>query len=183
MKRNIAMVAGLMLLAACAEFAMGRKIWGIGGTPGFWSGNIWSEHNSQFLLDPYAFTHVSHGILFYGILSLAFRGLPVGTRLVLAVALESGWEVLENTNMVIERYRAETISLNYFGDSIVNSMVDVVACMLGFTLAWHLPKRATIIGVVALEIVLALWIRDNLALNIVMLLHPSASIRTWQLVK
>ena len=172
-----------MILAAIAEFAMGRKIWGVSGTPGFWSGDIWSSHNSQFLLDPYAFTHVSHGVLFYAILSLAFRGLPVSTRLVLAVALESGWEVLENTNMVIERYRAATISLNYFGDSVVNSMMDVFACMLGFALAWRLPKRATIIGVAAVEIILALWIRDNLALNIVMLLHPSATIRAWQLVR
>src|SRR6266581_1388227 len=117
MKRKIAIITVSVLLAALAEYAMGRRIWGVGGTPGVWSGDIWSSHNSQFLLDPYTFTHISHGILFYGILALAFRTLPVSTRLALAVALECGWEVLENTNMVIERYRAETISLNYYSDS------------------------------------------------------------------
>src|SRR5947208_72113 len=163
MKRKIAIIALSMFLAAFAEFSMGRKLWGVGGTPGLWSGDIWSAHNSQFVLDPYTFTHVSHGVLFYGILSVAFKGLPVSYRLVLATALESGWEVLENSDMVIDRYRKETISLNYYGDSVVNSMADIVACMLGFFIASRLPKRVTIIGTIAVEIILALWIRDNLA--------------------
>jgi hypothetical protein len=172
-----------MTVAAGAEFSMGRRPWGVSGTPGLWSGNIWREHNSQFLLDPYTFTHVLHGVLFYAILSLLFRNLPVMSRLVIAVALESGWEILENTNFIIQRYRAETISLNYFGDSIVNSMGDILACILGFTLAARLPVRVTIIGTIAVEVILALWIRDNLTLNLVMLIHPSQVIRMWQLVR
>lgn len=170
-----------MTAAAGAEFSMGRRPWGVPGIPGLWSGNIWSEHNSQFLLDPYTFTHVLHGVMFYALLSLFFRDLPVLSRLVIAVGLESGWEILENTNFIIQRYRAETISLNYFGDSIVNSMGDILACILGFTLASRLPVRVTIIGTIAVEVVLALWIRDNLTLNLVMLIHPNHAIRLWQL--
>jgi len=170
-----------MVAAAAAELAMGRRIWGVGGIPGFWSGDIWSSHNSQFLFDPYTFTHITHGVLLYGLLSIVCRGLPVSTRLLIAVGVESTWEVLENTTMVIERYRAETISLNYYGDSIVNSMGDVLACVLGFTLASRMPKRVSVVGTVALEILLLLWTRDNLALNIVMLIHPSRAIQIWQL--
>ena len=181
MKRTIALITLSMFAAAFIESWLGRKVWGVSDTPGLWSGDVRSEHNSQFLLDPYTVTHISHGMLFYGILSVAGQRLPVNTRLILTVVLESGWEALENTNMAVERYRAETISLNYYGDSIVNSMGDILACMLGFTLASRLPRRTTIAGIIALEIILAFWIRDNLALNIVMLLHPSRAIRAWQL--
>ena len=171
----------VMLAAAAAELGMGRKLWGISGTPGLWSGDIWSSHNSQFLFDPYTFTHITHGVLLYALLTLAFKTLPVSTRLLLAVGLESAWEVFENTTLVIERYRAETISLNYYGDSIVNSMGDILACMIGFILASRLPKRVTALGVVGLEILLVVWTRDNLALNLVMLIHPSRAIRIWQI--
>jgi hypothetical protein len=170
----------LMLAAAVAEFSMDRKLWGTSGVPGVWSGDIWSSHNSQFLFDPYTFTHVTHGVLFYGFLAIAAGRAPVLLRLLVAVGLESAWEVFENTNMVIERYRAETISLNYYGDSIVNSMGDILACMIGFLLASRLPKRVTVFGAIALEILLLAWTRDNLALNIIMLIHPSRAIRAWQ---
>lgn len=183
MKSKAAMIVALMALSALAQFSMGRRPWGVGGKPGIWSGDIWSEHNSQFLLDPYTLTHITHGVFFYGILKLAFKNASTDARLIAAVALESGWEVLENTETVIERYRAETISLNYYGDSIVNSMVDIVACMFGFMLASRLPKRATIAGTVAFELILAFWIRDNLTLNIIMLLYPNSAIRMWQMGK
>jgi hypothetical protein len=98
----------------------------------------------------------------------------------MALALEATWEVFENTNMVIERYRAATISLHYYGDSVMNSMCDILTCMAGFALAAILPTRVTIIAVLVLEIGLALWIRDSLLLNIVMLIHPFATIRAWQ---
>jgi hypothetical protein len=173
----------LMATAAAAEFAMGRHVWGTSGTPGLWSGDIWSSHNSQFVADPYSLTHVSHGVVFYGLLSLAARALPLPARLLVAVGMESAWEVLENTNMVIERYRTETISLNYFGDSVVNSMGDILACILGFTLASRLPKRVSVVGVLVLEILLVVWTRDNLALNVIMLIHPSRAIRLWQLAR
>ena len=177
----IATIASLMILSAVSEFSMGRKLWGISGTPGLWSGDIWSEHNSQFVADPYTLTHITHGVLFYGLFTLAFRSVPVSTRLMLGVAAESSWEALENSTPIIERYRAETISLNYYGDSIVNSMGDIVACILGFLLASRLPKRMTIVGAIALEILLLFWTRDNLALNILMLIRPSRAIRVWQL--
>jgi hypothetical protein len=174
-------VAIPMLTAALVEFSMGRKVWGISGTAGLWSGNINSSHNSQFLWDPYTLTHITHGILLYAILALAFRTLPLSTRLLLAVSLESLWEIIENTNFVIQRYRAETISLNYFGDSIVNSMGDILACMIGFLLASRMPTRVSVVGVLALEILLLVWTRDNLALNVVMLIHPNNALRAWQM--
>jgi hypothetical protein len=95
--------------------------------------------------------------------------------------LEAGWEVLENTNTVIERYRAATISLHYYGDSVMNSICDILTFMIGFTIAAILPVRTTIVAIFVLEIGLALWIRDGLLLNIVMLIHPVPAIRTWQM--
>jgi len=174
-------IIAMMLTAAVAEFAMGRKLWGIGGESGFWSGDIWSRHNSQFVIDPYSLTHITHGVLFFALLTLLFKALPVRVRLVIAVGLEAAWEVLENTNFIIDRYRAETISLNYYGDSIANSMSDILICMLGFFIASRLPRRVSILGTIALETLLALWTRDNLALNILMLIHPSRTVRLWQL--
>jgi hypothetical protein len=180
MWRTTASIIIFMLLAAAAEFAMGRQLWGTSGEPGLWSGDTLSSHNSQFVADPYTLTHVSHGVALYGIVTLVLRRLPVSKRLMIVVALESGWEALENTDMVIERYRAETISLNYYGDSVVNSMADILTCVIGFALASRLPKRVTIAGTIALEILLLFWVRDNLTLNILMLLRPSAAIRRWQ---
>lgn len=171
----------IMLIAAAVELGMGRKLWGVAGVAGAWSGDIWSSHNSQFLADPYTFTHITHGILFYGLLALAFHKSPLSTRLLLTVSLESAWEILENTTFIIERYRTETISLNYYGDSIVNSMGDILACVLGFFLASRLPKRTAVFGVVALELLLLIWTHDNLALNVLMLIHPSRALRIWQL--
>jgi hypothetical protein len=173
--------AGIMALTAALEHAMGRKIWGVSGRPGLWSADINSEHNSQYLTDPYTFTHILHGILFYGLFWLAAgKTLPVRMRALLALLLECGWEVLENSDMIIERYRAQTISLHYYGDSIVNSMCDVTAAMVGFLLASRLPWPVTVAGAVAVEIVMALWVRDNLSLNIIMLIHPVQAIKLWQ---
>lgn len=182
-RRHWTAIVLIMFSAVIVEFSMGRRLWGVGGQPGIWSGDIWSSHNSQFIADPYSFTHVTHGILFYALSTLVFGSASFASRLVGTVALESAWEVLENTSWVIERYRLETISLNYFGDSIVNSMSDVLACMLGFYLASRLPTRVSAYGVIALEILLLIWTRDNLAINIVMLLHPSPTIQAWQLGK
>jgi Protein of unknown function (DUF2585) len=174
-------IIGLMLTAALTERAMGRKLWGVHNAPGVWSGDIWSKYNSQFVADPYSLTHVTHGVVFYGLTHLLLKSRGLQTRLIVAVAVESGWEVLENTDAVIGRYRMETISLDYFGDSIVNSMADILFCIAGFFAASRLPKRLTIAGTIGLEILLALWIRDNLTLNIIMLLFPSAAIKAWQM--
>jgi hypothetical protein len=159
---------------------MGRGIWGVSGQPGIWSGDVNSSHNSQYLTDPYSFSHLTHGILFYGLIWLIARKIPRPARALIALAVESAWEVFENTNMVIERYRAATISLHYYGDSVMNSMCDILTCMVGFALAAILPTRVTIVAVFVLEIGLALWIRDGLLLNIVMLIHPFGAIRAWQ---
>jgi hypothetical protein len=175
--------AAFIGLAAAVELAMGRKPWGVSGAPGIWSDDIWSSHNSQYMTDPYTFSHITHGVLWYGLLALFAKRIPVRARFVIAVALECAWEVFENTDMVIQRYRAATISLNYYGDSVVNSMCDVIAAVAGFVLAAILPTRVTVIGVIVLEIALALWIRDSLLLNVLMLVRPVQAIRNWQLAK
>jgi hypothetical protein len=175
--------AALVGLAGAAEFAMDRKLWGVSGEPGIWSGDIWSSHNSQYMTDPYTFSHITHGVLWYGLLALVANKLPVRVRFILAVALECAWEIFENTDMVIQRYRAATISLNYYGDSVMNSMCDILTAVLGFILAAMLPTRVTLIGVIVLEVALALWIHDSLLLNVLMLIRPIQAIRTWQLAK
>ncbi|HJU29743.1 MAG TPA: DUF2585 family protein [Candidatus Binataceae bacterium] len=173
-------IGGLFGLAAGAEFAMGRRLWGISGEPGLWSGDILSEHNSQYMADPYTFSHITHGVILYGIMAVTARRLPVRIRAILAVALECAWEVVENTDWVIRRYRAETISLHYYGDSVMNSMCDIVAALAGFLIAWLLPPRLAVAFVVILEAFLALWIRDGVFLNLLMLLYPIPAIRAWQ---
>jgi hypothetical protein len=182
-KKPLLALLGIALAAALAEFAMGRRLWGVGGVAGLWSADIWSERNSQFFFDPYTFTHVTHGILLCAIVSWVAPKLPLSMRLMIAVGLEGIWEVFENTDFTINRYRAETVSLNYYGDSVMNSMGDILACIAGFSIASRLPGRATIALIVALEIILVVWTRDNLTLNIVMLIHPSSLIRAWQLAR
>src|SRR5262249_54779384 len=157
----LAVTLFLLAVTAAAEFAMGRHAWGIGGIPGLWSGDINSEHNSQFLFDPYTLTHVIHGVILYALVTAIFMRASPAIRLLLATGFECGWEILENTSFIIERYRAETISLNYFGDSIMNSLADILACVAGFLMASRFPTRVTVTAVVAIEIVLVIWTRDN----------------------
>ena len=177
-----AAVIMLVLVAAMAtlELQMGRPAAYTKGPVRLWVGDVQSDQNSQQLADPYSFTHVIHGALFYGITALALGPSQPALRAAIAVGLESAWESVENTNMVIERYRKATVSLGYYGDSVVNSVADVVACLIGFLLAWRLPTRVTVAWVVVVELVLAVLIRDNLTLNIVMLLYPLQAIRQWQ---
>jgi len=173
----LAVIAG----AAVLERQMGRPVSYTKGPVRFWIADVLSDQNSQQVADPYSFTHVTHGALFYGMTVLALGPARPALRAAVAVALESAWEALENTNMVIDRYRAVTVSLGYYGDSVVNSIADVAACLIGFLLAWRLPTRVTIAWVVVVELVLAVWIRDNLTLNIVMLAFPIEAIRQWQM--
>lgn len=177
---DFAIIATLIVLAGGLELAMGRPLKYRNGPVRFWSGNIRSDQNSQQIADPYTFTHVTHGALFYGLTFLTMRPAAVATRLLVATGLESAWEVYENTETVVQRYRKETISLGYYGDSVINSAADILACIVGFLLAWRLPRAATIAWVVAFEVMLAFWIRDNLTLNILMLLYPVKAIKTWQ---
>ncbi len=145
-----------------------------------WHGVVFSAENSQHISDWYTFSHVIHGFAFYGLLWLVGRRWPLGVRLVLALLLESGWEILENTDMVINRYREVTIALDYYGDSVLNSVCDILAMALGFFLAWRLPVWVTIALTIFLELFVLYFIRDNLTLNIIMLLYPLDGIRTWQ---
>jgi hypothetical protein len=176
-------IAAFAIAAAAAsiELAMGRVAICRCGYVKFWHGVVNSSENSQHITDWYTFSHVVHGILFYGLLWLAARRLPPGARFVTAVLLEAAWEVLENTPLIINRYRAATISLDYYGDSVVNSMSDIAAMMVGFALARRAAVWAAIAVVVVLETMMAVMIRDNLTLNILMLIHPFDVIRRWQM--
>ena len=175
-----ALVLVIVISAALIELAMGRVPWCRCGYIKLWHGVVYSSENSQHITDWYTFTHIDHGIGFYALLWLLARRLPVRVRFVLAVVLEAAWEVLENTPMVINRYRAATISLDYFGDSVINSMSDIVAMMAGFWMAYRLPELLTIAVVVGIEAGLAFYIRDNLTLNILMLIHPIDAVKRWQ---
>ena len=145
-----------------------------------WHGTVFSSENSQHVSDWYTPSHVIHGFAFYGLLWLAGRRWPLGVRLVLAIAIEAGWEIFENTDMVINRYREVTISLDYYGDSVLNSVCDILAMVGGFLLASRLPPWVIVVAIVALELFVGWAIRDNLTLNIIMLIYPLDTIRAWQ---
>ena len=168
-------------LTAGLELWMGRSPLGPDGKFGWWEGNIWSSENSQRLADPYSFSHIVHGMLFYAVLWLVARRLPVRYRLLLALVVEAGWEILENSPLIINRYREATISLGYVGDSVLNSSSDIVMMALGFLFAWRARPWVTVAAIIVMEAGCALWIRDNLTLNIIMLIHPVDAIKHWQM--
>jgi hypothetical protein len=176
-----AAVVGVLAAVAIIELWMGRVPICTCGRVKLWHGVVASAENSQQISDWYTFTHVLHGFAFYALLWLVAPRWSPAARLIAAVSIEGAWEVIENSPVIIDRYRQATISLDYYGDSVLNSVSDVVAMMVGFWLARRMPVWATVTATVLTEIVLAVLIRDNLTLNIIMLLHPVDAIKQWQL--
>lgn len=173
----VAIMAAMLLL-------MGREPLCTCGYIKLWHGLTVSSENSQHLSDWYTFTHIIHGLGFYLLITLVGKlfgkQLPLGMKLLLAIGIESAWEVLENTDLVINRYRTATLALDYYGDSVVNSLGDVLAMAAGF---WFAARRSVWLSVLLflfIELALAYAIRDNLTLNIIMLIYPLEAIRTWQ---
>lgn len=161
---------GRLLLCACGEFK-------------FWIGDTCSSNNSQQLFDPYSFTHILHGFLLFWVVLLFFRKLGPAWQLTIALALEAAWEVFENTPFVIDRYRAETAALGYTGDTIVNSLGDLACALLGFLIARKLGIKWSLLVFLLVEIVLVIWIKDGLLLQILMLIFPVESIKLWQMCR
>lgn len=140
-----------------------------------------SNHTSQHFFDPYTFTHVLHGVMFLWLASMIFSRFSVAWQFFIAIFVECAWEIMENSNFIIEKYRANTASLDYFGDSILNSVGDVVACAIGFFIAYKLGWLRSIIFFFVVEIFLVIWIKDSLIINILMLIYPLDSIKNWQI--
>ena len=185
--RRALIVTGLVLaLLLGILLAMGRPPICTCGTVKLWQGAVQSAENSQHITDWYSASHLIHGLLFYffaWVLWVRWRlfgGLPTRYALPIAVAFEGFWEILENSPMIIQRYREATISLGYVGDSIVNSMSDVGWMFIGFLLASRIPVWASVALAIALELLTLILIRDNLTLNVLMLVWPLESIRQWQ---
>lgn len=170
----------LLAIVAGTEYAMGRVPICTCGYVSLWHGDVWSSGNSQHLTDWYTLSHLAHGFIFYAALRWLLPGVSVPWRAVVAMLLEGGWEVLENTPLIIDRYREVTASLDYYGDSIINSVGDCVAMLVGFFLASRLPVLASVLIVIGMELLAAWVIRDNLTLNIIMLIWPLDAIREWQ---
>lgn len=172
---------GLLILTAVVLLLLqGRVWWCQAGDMVPWSWNIWSTHNSQHIIDPYSFTHVLHGVLEFWLIGLVFPRVPLAWRFFMAIFIESSWEVAENTSYVIQRYREETMSLDYFGDSIINSLADIVCCGLGFFIAYKLRFWKSLALFIATEVILILTIRDSLIINIIMLTWPIEALKNWQ---
>ena len=179
-KRTLAFVAGVFVVHVLALHFMGRIAWGKHGF-GLWTSQSQGPDTSQMFADPYSFTHLVHGILFFGVLWLFRRRIPLRWRFIIALLIEVAWEIVENSPFVINRFRAATASRDYTGDSILNSVGDVTFCLLGFYLASRLPWKWSVALVVLSEIALLLIIRDNLFLSALMLLYPIRAIKDWQM--
>ena len=177
------LITGIIVAAAvAAEYLMGHPLICKCGYVKLWHFDVQSAENSQHLIDWYTPSHIIHGFLFYWLLWLLSRWIPLsfGARLVLAVAIEASWEVVENTDWVINHYRELTISLDYYGDSVINSVMDILFMVLGFFVAAYLPVWLTVLIAIALELFVGAMIRDNLTLNVLMFVRPLDSVLQWQ---
>ncbi len=177
-----ALLIGIALVVLTLELRyQGRLWWCACGRPFLVSGNVHSSHNSQHLFDPYSLTHVMHGMVLCGLFAWIAPRLAVLWRLSLTTCFEAGWEALENTELVVKRYRAATAAFGYEGDTVGNSLGDVLCCMIGFELARRIGWRASLVLIVLTEVILLFWIKDNLFLNVVMLIHPIDAVKQWQM--
>lgn len=177
----LAISLGLILATAAILIWLGQPLMCKCGYIKLWHGGRGDSEISQHLTDWYSYSHLLHGVIFYFVLWAVFRGrLSIAARLVIAVLVECAWEIFENTPFIINRYRTQTISRDYFGDTVINSMGDILAMVVGFFLTARLPAWVTVMLLIATEVGLFLLIRDNLLLNIIMLIYPLESIRQWQ---
>ena len=176
------LVAGIVAVAALTIYLMGHPLICTCGTVKLWHFDVQSAENSQHLFDWYTPSHIIHGFIFYWLLWLLSRFVPMsfGLRLVLAVVIEAYWEVVENTDFVINHYREMTISLDYYGDSVINSVMDILFMAAGFYLAAWWPVWLTVAVGVALELLVGVMIKDNLTLNVLMFVWPLDSVLHWQ---
>ena len=148
-----------------------------------WHGIVTDSENSQHIADWYSFSHVIHGVLFYALFSLLFPRVPIGYRLLMSVALESSWELVENSPWIINRYREQALAQGYFGDSIINSVSDGIFAFFGFLFAWRAPWWVSVALIIFFELLALYVIRDNFTLNVIQLVHPLDAIGTWQAAK
>jgi hypothetical protein len=177
-----AAVAAVLITAATAAllYMMGRPPICTCGEIDLWINEANSSRTSQMLADWYSPSHIVHGFLFYAALWLVARKMPVERRFLIALTIEAAWEIVENTPMIINRYREATTALGYTGDSVLNSMSDIAMMGLGFLLARKLPVWVSVAIVLVLEVVPLIIIRDNLTLNVWMLLAPNEAVKAWQ---
>ncbi|MDO8575821.1 MAG: DUF2585 family protein [bacterium] len=179
-QRYLALALGLVLVQAGVLYLFGQPPICTCGEVKLWEGVVLSSGNSQHLTDWYTFSHIIHGLIFYLGLWYFFPRMEVWKRLFFAVGIEVAWEIIENTPMVIQHYREQALAQGYTGDSILNSISDTVAMVIGFILAWRLPIWILVLLALALELYVAYMIRDNLALNVLNLIYQFPSIAAWQ---